>query len=75
MVTKKLAGGFEPIRNGEIFWVIVPCHFQLLKGDVRLARDLLNYIHTQKKEIKEKTNIITLTNLKLLPMQSQGIIM
>ena len=53
----------------------VLCYVQLLKGDVRLARDLLNYIHTQKKERKEKTNIITLTNLKLLPMQSQGIIM
>ena len=53
----------------------VLCYVQLLKGDVRLARDLLNYIHTKKKEIKEKTNIITLTNLKLLPMQSQGIIM
>ena len=52
MATKNLAGGLELIRNGEIFWVIVPCHFQLLKGDVRLVRDLLNYIHTQKTKIK-----------------------
>ena len=74
VVVENLAGGFEPVSKGEMFWVISP----VLRPTIERRRSVGQRsfkLHThKKKEIKEKTNIITLTNLKRLPMRSQGII-
>ena len=68
VVVENLAGGFEPARKGEMFWAISPVLRSVGQRSFKL------HTHTKKKEIKEKTNIITLTNLKLLAIRSQGII-